>query len=105
MKTALKIQTFAIAALIGLALANSHSARAADQLAMTSPRPIAAFSTIFKLLESRPDYGVFQAVRYETDQRAYDFRYTADDGTTKEVEIDAVTGREVNTLAGDVARR
>ncbi len=90
-----------VAVLIGLGFATmvNSPVSANEQLAMKTDRPIAPFSQIFKALEQRPDYGMFVSVRYDTQARAYDFRYVADDGTAKMLKVDAVTGVAIDAVA------
>jgi uncharacterized membrane protein YkoI len=100
------ISAIAAVALIGLGFATTINSPAVadEQLAMKTERPIASFSKIFKTVEQRPDYGMFVSVRYDTQARAYDFRYTADDGTAKTLKIDAVTGDAISAVASQETR-
>jgi hypothetical protein len=97
MKTQIETRVKMIAVLFALTATTASAQEPANS-------PIVAFSTVMQALEQRSDYGEFQAVRYDTSARAYDFRYTADDGTVKQLKIDAVTGHEISTVASDDPR-
>lgn len=84
------------AALIGLGLATMTPAAAADQPAMTTKPPIVAYSKVLLALEQRPDFGILETVHYDTQMRAWYFRYTKDDGLPTAVKIDAVTGTQIH---------
>ncbi len=100
------IPAISAAVLIGLGFATmvNSPASANEQLAMKTDRPIAPFSKIFKILEQLPDYNEFVSVRYDTQSRAYDFRYIADDGTLKTLTIDAVTGDATSAVTSQEPR-
>lgn len=85
------------AALLALGLAATPAA-AADPAAMTAKAPIIAYTKVLKAVEQRPDFGVIEAVRYDTQIRAWDFRYTKDDGLPTAVKIDAVTGAQITMI-------
>ena len=93
MKT--QIRTLAaLATLIALGLAAAPAA-AADPAPMTAKKPIVAYTKVLETVEQRPDFGVLEGVHYDTAMRAWDFRYTKDDGAPAAVKMDAVTGKEI----------
>ncbi len=89
------IRSFAAFAMIGvLLLGFAASGQGQEYARWPRPEPIKRFTEVLGEVQLRPDYGSFGKVFYDRMNREYKITYVKKDGTTMQVRIDAVSGKQ-----------
>lgn len=80
--------------LAAAAVLAASTAASAEQLAERVDRPITSVSSVVRHIEERADFGAYSSIRYNPQTRSYIVFYTAKNGASEMVVIDAITGQE-----------